>query len=720
MCDARSLDDYFKEPQTLWEECALPGVRALATARFILTLPDELRGRRYYLQETAPRLVEALERLTGRFYDPEQVGWIRRSIGILTRDGLLAENAARALLDASVTEQKHAEQDPAPSVAPTNQILVRVPLVHPIPAPAWDAQAPRQIALLTELTVAARRRLAGEALVTWNNAHTGQSLSGMRALSDVAADAFLAAREVISAVPRECDEYLGFEISLSEKEALIVGDSIGLGLCVAFTAIIKACTDAEWDRRPRTDLAWTGRILPSGQVGEVEQYTLKEKARAADHGGLRGMVVPAGMGSSLTSGAESNRSPFEVIELSHVGDYLAGPALSEPWEGACTLRTKMTPPRRWSWASAVAPSLVIVLVAIAIGIGKVITESRESLEPALPLLQDIRVERLDGRRTLRLTWPEQTEPLLVREKAAIEFYQLAENLAGDRRGGIRLVYGTSHNGGKPGELVVYDPLAQKDVWTYAFTCAGLRADPQEGLPGVTYCTKAGCVANCDQDAEQEIVLSVSLNPESDGFLWLFDGFRDPVGVVHHTGYLEQVTVADLDHDGVAEIIAAGHHNPSRGISLLVLHAEQFEPFRGSASQMLREPHAEMSPDDGNPCVMHMVVPMPQELVRVTGNHELWWIRGGIFELIGTEREATTPRLMISATYQERRLEDYLLSVRVPCADIRIVPTANMKCFVAEQPPGDGLALDLCGRGFLEHWREIVSCTDRVQRSWPAR
>ncbi|MBD3237558.1 MAG: hypothetical protein GF330_12700 [Candidatus Eisenbacteria bacterium] len=725
MPDVRAIDDYFEDLGMLWDECALPNVRALATARFITALPDDLRGRRYYLQESASRLLPALERMTDRFRDPKHQAWVRDALERLVRDGLLETSVARALLAASAAEGSGRTQGtdvPAAmaSAPPGQQILLRVPLLHPIPAPSWDAEAPGQVGLITELTLVPRRRVPGAPLVSWNNAHTGESLSGMRALNDVAADAFMAACEAVPDAPQACEEGLGFEISISEKEAPIVGDSIGLGLCVAFTAALKACAGRGWDRRPRGDLAWTGRISPRGEVGRIEALSLAHKIRAARQGGVAGIVIPAGMADAT----ETERSGFQVAELAHVSGFLLSEPtafeITEPWPGADRARRSIRRRPPWLAGGLIAAAVVAaILIGLALRGGDGDRSSLPGIgaEPA-PALADLRVETIHEQRELRVTWPGQTAPLLVPTEGPVRIVMKTDRLAGDERGALRIAYATAQAGGHPGRLVVYDPLAQETVWRYIFTESGLPGDPLRDRPGVSYSTKVGRIADCDGDEDDEIVLAVALNPEADCLLWLFDGLRDPVGVVRHIGYFEQIEVVDLDFDGTPEILAAGHHTPSKGVSLVVLHANQFAPFRSSAS--MADPSTQGGAarvagevHDGL-CLTHLVVPLIPEFTAASGITELWWPEGEIFELVGTERKATVPRLAISATHLARRVPDYLIAAGIPCGELRILPTANMEHFVATQGP---LVADLCGEAFLDRWRSAIFCGDRIQHRW---
>ncbi|MCK4305645.1 MAG: hypothetical protein KAY24_15515 [Candidatus Eisenbacteria sp.] len=761
MEDIIALERHYAQVCAFTEHCPHNAARAVALARFVQAVPEEMQGCGFYLAEISAPFLASLRELHHDVRDPELIELLRRACErLLVEDVIPSETMAevRQWLQSKASDHPHPG---APTVAAdgsrrggstaasngscpdepaeASQICLKIPLVFTLPRTPGSDMGSEHLGLLVDVTVAPRIVQRGAPRFIWNNGFAGQGAGSLRSLEDVTADAFLAAREVVTALTAPSDDNqaslastlvpkpakagilkridldrLGFDLSIPEKSIPVAGDSIGLGLAVAIAGTLLGCSSRGKALRPREDLAWTGQILPSGEVVPVDRDALRAKVRAALYAGARGIVVPRGMAPRLDAGLRSlnGEEILEVFEVGHVREVFTQSDLMEPWTLPEVIPMGCTR-QRWGRTAALVAGIAALLVFLL---------------HCPPVPQSVEQTTRD---TLKVTfkgflWP----PLVIEEAAGITFHMMTEDIKGDAPGKARLVYlvQRSNEQVSPGRLVVYDPVWRREVWSHVVCSSGLSHDLRDEYPDGVYAPKTVCIADVDADGFNEMVLAGVLQPYAPSFLWLLDGLNGPVGTVYHPGHLERLMVEDVDGDGQLEILALGHHGPSAGVALVVLHAEQFQPFRehmgngqsgterflGSSPGTAAADKTSSWHPGRQACVMHLVVPMIEGLEQVEGRGDLGHVGLGV---VPSEH---VPRLIQFAINAARRMppsSDYILSVKLPGEVVKLTVNAVMGDLAHYWLEQGMTRINFASDSLVSAWQETLRFRDYIQIDW---
>lgn len=323
----------------LWEsrlsrfasECRDPAPRALAIARFLLALPGGL-SRTYYLHEWVPRLRDAVGSNEFQSPDPESREDIRGALARSCEDGVLAVDAAATLfgrLDQAARTPAIANRPESPEPASTR---AAVPVVLDLPSPDARDQPAATIVWVEVYPYPARpelpqvrwiaRRVVGRAQTEEANEQlfhevAGAALAGARV---VAAARFRGRgfRRLLRGTPElRFDWLVG-----SRGTGDVVGRSIGLGLAIQFLGAFRGAAHRGRGFRPRSDIAWTGCLTPSGLVEAVAAHSLRAKVRAAAFSGFVGIVVPRSQLSLARAAVPTELPEFVVTPIDHLDELL--------------------------------------------------------------------------------------------------------------------------------------------------------------------------------------------------------------------------------------------------------------------------------------------------------------------------------------------------------------------------------------------------------------
>lgn len=638
--DIAGLDRSYAGLVRFLRSCGDPTAREFATSRFLTMFPPEpFLGRSFFLEDLGPRLLCDVRAATECARDPEVVSVICEGLRHLGPEGLLLANdwwAAGGKSDTSIVPPRGdapGREEPEKGVA----ALVPIPVCLEPPPPAPGVPALRLGKLVT-IEIRPRAADTGQPDLRWPWHPEVADDPRLRPLHAVAQDALAAARAVVSGAGRP-----GFDLDFTGFDVPIAGDSIGLGMAAAMAGILSATVSGRRARRapaapapgsaqphltrrpsgmrPRSDLAWTGTILPDGRVGPVDASTLRAKIRAAFYGGLAGIVVPweqvqmacQEVPSSEADGVTLPADPargvasmglrtFDVRGVASLRMALETPGLFEPWTIPITsLRTSWHRRRvTLRWVAAV----VVVAALASTGIS-VLSEAGNRRGPHASMSQD--------RKLVRVTFDGGARPLDIHPPWLAAYAEIGRRLPGDRSGKERLVMLTTSSDSTPATLSIHELRGGRELWKYAFTSSGLPIDLRRGLPEGVFNGKTGVIGDLDGDGDNEIVVALSVHPGSSCVLRLFDSERKPVGALFHPGHVEGLSVSDLDGDGKGEVIATGFHASSYGVSAVFLRRSD---FRGEADST--------QPWDlqHQPCMAHFVFPRPPHLVEALGGLQL--------------------------------------------------------------------------------------------------
>jgi hypothetical protein len=741
------------------EQCVVPYARAVAVARFVHAVPADLQGRAYYLAEIGPWLSEALRDDAYVCWEPEHARLIATAVDALedaevftaTEAGELRQLAERECL--GDPPGRSSEQEPQrdargaqslgdgcsrrdeSSPAPAAQIAVHVPLVCKLPAGLRPQVTDDYVGLPAVLTVALRVKDPRDDPLTWNNGNALTATTGLRAFHDVAADLRVAAREAMHRLAemtgrtheglgvqaeafRRIDlERLGFDLSIPEKQMPLAGDSIGLALAVALAGAMAGALNSGRAWRPREDLAWTGTVLPTGEVLQVDRASLATKVRVARAAGLAGIVVPRGMGLLAREIMRRYDWDGEVIEAGNLLEALANGSLMRPWRVPASLASGLRRPILGRTLLACAGAVAII--ALVGFLPRILDEFavhwypfwrpfpqvsalclpavvRPGFRLALPGIRDIAVPPLPGR--------------------GIGFAGISDNLEGSLHGRPCLVRGIGQDpeGGHHGLVEIRDLRVNRVVCSRVIETAGTPVEPRHVLPGVHYDVKAGVLADVDQDGRDEIVISCAANPDAMTALQILEqnssGELICTGSILHQGHLERMLAYDLDGDGRLEVVAAGYHGPSQGMSLLVLRREDFyAPPRDSASAAAVGPWSL----DKQPCAGHLVVPLLPGYFEVSGVTHLGELQLGLRE---GEGPGKLIRVEIGAGVSVSA--DYLLNIPPDLDVARIDIVVNQRQVdQCQRWVRDGAGTDFSSPELLERWRALFRRRQTIQMGW---
>jgi hypothetical protein len=748
--DILDLEHAHESLRSFLQQCMMPSARAVAVARFIQAVPRDVQGRSYYLDEIGPWLGEALRDDAYACWDLEHARVIDAAVAELEEAGVLSPNEATKLHALAARKSRRDSPRSFPtggsvSGAAAAQVQVLIPLVCKIPAGPGQESADF-VGMLAVLTASLRAKEPRDDPITWNNGNTLKATAGLRTFHDIAADLRVAARgamhhltgdagrsddprssgpsdgQVIvraAAFQRVDLERLGFDLSIPEKQMPLAGDSIGLALAAAMAGAMVGALSGGRALRPREDLAWTGTVLASGEVLQVDRASLAAKIRVAHAAGLAGVVVPRGMGLLAREIIRRCDWDGEVVEAGSLLEVLGSADLVRPWRLPESLSRGL---RRPILGTRLLAGGVIVAAVLLTGfLPRILDEFELRWYPfwrPFPPVSALRVPAqvrqgftlaLPGIRDIRVLPPPDRE---------IGFAQISDNLEGDLQGRPGLVCGVSQGsaGGQHGYVEIRDLRVNRIVrpWRVIET-AGTPFEPRHTLPGVHYDVKAGVLADVDQDGRDEIVIAASANPDAMMVLQILErnGSGDLVctGSVLHRGYLESMLAFDVDGDGRLEIVAAGYHGPSQGMSLLVLGREDFyAPPSDSTSAAKTLGRWSL---DTQPCVAHLVVPLIPGYFEIAGVTHLGEFMLGLREGYGAGKVI---RVEIGAG--TTLAGDYLLNVPLDLDPAGIDLIVNQQQVdQCQRWVRDGAGTDFSSAEFLERWRGLFRRTRTIQMGW---
>jgi hypothetical protein len=722
--DLFALERSFERLLQFVRDHPLPLPRAMAIAAFVGAIPAELQGRSYYLAEVLDPFLEALAQLRGAVADPEHVQRARRALGELAAACLVAAGDAAGLAD-GLGAPPARPLDPGAGEESRDASRILVAFVQSLPAVPGETVG-TAIGLIAPLTVVPRVRRARESRFLWNNGQASHGAGSLRALDDVSADAYLAAVESVAAFARRSGRLpphlpdllprrartarrygrrLGFELSLPPKEIGIAGDSIGLALAVAFAGVLTGIACRGRGLRPRADLAWIGCVSTSGRVLPVDRHTLAAQLRAARYAKCRGVVVPAEMTDRAAAEVKRQGLDLRVIGVDRGADVLADPELVEALSVRAEDVEACTREKRYRVIRVAAAAALAALMVWSV--------------PPRPREAQVVEPRHQVRVSYQGLWP----PFVVQADGPIMFAAMDDRLDGDRNPRRRLVVATACDvvGGHAGDLTVYDLAWRRPIWSHRFQSSGLPYEPQDVWTNGAYSTKEGAVGDVDGDARDEIVLTACYTPYAASFVWLFDGMRGPNGAIYHEGHLEHLALHDVDGDGRLEAITAGMHEPSRGVSILVLRNEDFHPFQRRAGPGVLEGSAIPWEREAQPCLTHLVVPMPVEMTPIEGRQNLGHGGNHPLTLVAAPGGGVTIRYDVNASnalIPTGKSVDYMVSFRVPCRDVDLIVNDTMRQRAAQWKRAGATSIDFGSDDFVRAWRARCRCADHVLVDWP--
>jgi len=716
--DILALEREFDRLRRFLAQEGLPLARAVAIARFAAALPDWFQGRAYYLAELSGDAREAFAPARAQTRDPRLLDLLLRAeetLEIAPAGGIAPRRARPEPDDPPGTEQQ------TPHPCPRFQSHVEVPLVQLLPETSLTPADPGAVGVIARVTVVPAAGVRGPR-IEWHNRRAAEPAGDLRSLQDVGADALLAARQALRADEARAtardriaarlerllvggDEArtrrLGFRLSLPEKSIPVAGDSIGLGLAVAFAGVLRGLLRRGHGFRPRADVAWTGRVLPSGRVLEVDPRTLETKIRAARSAGLRALVVPASMASSARAVAAAENCPLEIQGLDEVSAAIGRPEIVEPWRLPADLVESCTRRRLHLALQGAALAVLAVLLLYHI--------------PPRPQRVAIDGPAMALRVQYQGLWPSR----LLKLDAAPMFAALVGDLDGDAPGARRIVYATGRSGStpRPGRLAVFDPVRWRPVWSDTIRTSGLPYEPRTLLTDGLYSTKVGWCGDLDGDGRAEILLAAALNPHAATFLWFYDGLRGRASGLYHHGHIEFLEVADLDRDGTPEIVLAGLHGPTRGISIAALHPDQMRPC-DDAPPPLPRPEAPDWDPLRQPCLFHLVAPAMRGLEELHGRRDLGTIGRPSLDILDPPDSPRRISFAISVLDHPRPMTDYILTCDHDGWPIALTANAYFRDRVADLRRRGIARIDFGSDSLLAAWRGTFRTRPYIQNDWP--
>ncbi|MBD3235360.1 MAG: hypothetical protein GF330_01485 [Candidatus Eisenbacteria bacterium] len=377
MDDIFALDREYQILTDYLRRCRFAPAQAVATAQFILRIPRDLIGREFYLSELSATLIASASASAEHLTDPG----LRRMVhdtGLMLRETGVVSGAAGQELERAITRfggEAHASL--LPRLLQDDQTTgFLLPVVHELPPFSTEENGGRFIGIILPLTIEPLPARPGVRADSWM--HHGGSLrsSDLTRLEDVSASAYAAAlRSAREQLPRgrghpnhrpteqddRGDDDVRFRIAHPNPELAIAGQSAGLGLAVAFAGAMLGRQQGDAARKPAADYAWSGRVLPSGEVAAIRSDSLRAKVRAAYFSRLRGIVIPQGNLEDARAALPAGARPFEIHGVRRVSDALGQPELCRAW--SLPAQVLADPPRR---LSPIARGLLVGASALAV------------------------------------------------------------------------------------------------------------------------------------------------------------------------------------------------------------------------------------------------------------------------------------------------------------------------------------------------------------------
>lgn len=689
--DIAQLDQAYTRLTRYLAGCRLPVARALAISAFSVELPPRFVGRAYYAAELGPLLEDAIRSPAFRAPDPDVDSAIRSgaaALGILIAfDGPAdppAENPAEMA--------SNAEPD---------RVTIRVPVYQPIPGGGPDT-VPAGAAALATLLVLPRPPEAGTPAIRWVDPFVKPVELGLRGLDEVGRDALAATRAALperagsqggtstkrstimqTLSRRRPPPSLSFTCAVDGMDIPVLGDSAGLALAVAMAGALRGAGRGRQGLRPRTDLAWTGQVLPSGEIAGVSPDSLPAKVRLAYFENLAGIVVPECQRAEAEAAVPALERPFRVMGAGHLRELMEMEACFLPWTLPERVVRRPMREHRLPLTAVGLMGAVLLLALFAAGLSWK-TGSRRGASCRI----------LEDTHAVLVSYAGGARARVHREVNTVVFAGIADAVPGDPARLPRLVLVTSAGAGRPGCASVRDPKTLQLLWSHPFETIDLPIDLRREHPEVVYNGKAALVADLDHDQDQEIVVSVSAHPFATTFLVLFDDASEPAGAVMHPGHVESLTAADLDEDGRLEVLAPAFHNPSRGVSLLVLRPDQFV----SAAEGRPAWNAERQP-----CLAHFVFPIVPHLAEEMGVLSMG-PPAILCEVLYARGQAPALRLSPGIAQESPAGSDYLVSFRLPHTLLSLVSNAKFVERAGQWKKEGRTALDFSSEEVLSEWK----------------
>ncbi|MFN0149728.1 MAG: hypothetical protein ACKVU1_03330 [bacterium] len=599
-------------------------------------------------------------------------------------------------------------------------VAALVPVYLSVPA-VEDGDEQTGIGFLVRIAIRARPFNHESSPVRWTGPDQKPLQIGLRPLEAVSQDALgaavscMAVRQDRRSLWRGVDAparplRLVFDCSVTESEAPVVGDSAGLGIAVAMLSALDAAENRGAGSFPRADWAWTGRVLPSGEVAAVDEASLRAKVRAAFYAGLAGITVakaqtalartalPSGAGSFAIVGAASVRESLDARE-SVRRDRLPADSIREP------IAKKRLPLR-----TALAVLTMIILAGVA-GVREYTNGSTQG--PTA----EIRDNAID------LSYQGGAPARTYRDPAgrAFAYTTVASHLPGDPDGEARLVIVVRAGFGLPGSVEVRDLKDFSAVWEYFLVTSGLPVEPRKSHREIVYNGKAGLVEDLDSDGDNEIVVSFSAHPYSQSVLSMFDDDPVPAGAVLHNGHIEALQSIDCDSEGPPEVVAAGYHAASDGAAVLLLRASDFRSLKSAGSAVATD--STSTPDsaaqaptwDANrqPCLAHFVFPVLPRIAEELGVQAMH-VSTRALEIVTAPGEPPTIRLAVGVPLRDPLSDAYLIGVAPPRTLVNVSPNAPL-IQVAESWIDEGrTSVNFTSREVIDEWQSTFRVYTHVQ------
>jgi hypothetical protein len=625
--------------------CTVPGARILAATRFINALKDDIDSMGFYLEEPSRVLCKLLRDFPGAVTDPRHVTSINITLNVLQQTAHCDLKAFSSKPAISTESNNHSNG--------STLAHIPIPLVCELP-PVPGSNTAEFWGVATTLTVAPRVCETGQDHIIWNNSNVDIKSNRLRLLSNVAADVRMTALHVIydlisqsaSKSPwsywspgktRQVDlERLGFVLSLPDKEMPVAGASISLALGAAMCGAMVGLTRGGNGFTPRSDIAWTGILKPSGEVSSVDRHSLREKIRATAANGLKGIVVARTQGSLACQFAEEIGWDGTVFTIGHLSEVISNSelmiesVLPTSIYRACH-RLNLQHYSATALLAIVLLSLILYSPRILDGIGIHwfpwwrLTPQAEEIPQVKEFYQgfDLKIPRMADRRFV----PENNRTFVL-ASIVPDVYDFREE-------GPYLVLGQTADctSGKDGRLEIIAIPTKRVVAECNINSTWLPDDPGRENSANLYTLKQGIIADIDNDGSNEIVIAISFNPTSLCVLQILDHNLRCERALKHVGHLEHLDACDTDGDGRLEIVALGFHGPTAGMSLLVASIEDFYPAMNP--EQLDPPSVYSSSglswdSTRQPCYAHFVLPYLDWMIDIPAADP--WMQLGRFSL----------------------------------------------------------------------------------------